>query len=179
MVAPAQASLHQLNAAYDAVQDRILLRASTSKGQEFRFWITRRFMGLLWQAIGRIADNFAAQKAPADPMIRAALAELAQEKALQAADFNSRYEAGTQLPLGEAPLLLARIEIQAAPGGRQILRLLPERGQGIDLGLDENLTHILASLLRQAAIAGEWELDLGAFAVPTPPTAGATPRRLH
>lgn len=173
-----QATLHQIRTSYDPLQDRILLCASTSDQNEFRFWITRRYLGLLWQAIGRIADNFAARKAPADPLIRTALTELAQEKALQGADFESRYEGGTQLPLGEAPILLSRIEVKSAPSGQQILRLLPERGQGIDLGLEENLTHVLASLLRQAAIAGEWGLALDGFAA-APPLPGAAPRHLH
>jgi hypothetical protein len=172
-------ALHQLHTTYDPLQDRILLCASTSEGDEFRFWITRRYLGLLWQAIGRIADNFAAQKEPTDPAVRAALTELAQGKALQAADFKSRYEGGTQLPLGEAPILLAKIEIQAASDGRQILRLLPDEGLGIDLGLDEALTHVLASLLRQAAAVGEWGLDLAAFAVSAPTEAAAAPRHLH
>jgi hypothetical protein len=36
--------LHQIQARYDELQDRILLRLSTIDHCEFRFWLTRRFV---------------------------------------------------------------------------------------------------------------------------------------
>jgi hypothetical protein len=171
--------LRQMRTSYDPLQDRILLLVNTSDDSEYRLWITRRYVLLLWKVIGGIADRFSAQKGATDPMTRTALSELAQEKALQGADFQSNYEAGLQLPLGEEPVLLARIESQTKGTDRQLLRLLPDRGQGIDLLLDEKLVHLLASMLRQTATAAEWGLDLGGFAPTMPAQPGAAPRHLH
>lgn len=172
--------LRQLNAAYDAVQDRVLFRVATSAGQEFRFWITRRFMGLLWQALTRVLETFAKARTPGGPLLRAALADIAEFNAMQGADFATPFSDGNQFPLGDAPILLARITVLAGPAGQQILRLTPEQGLGIDLALDEKLAHLLAKLLRQAAAVGDWALDLSSPAeAAIPARLDDAPRRLH
>lgn len=174
--------LEQFSASYDSSQDRVLLRVRTSDDAEFRFWLTRRYLALLWPLLMQMADDFSARKAPNDPLARSALAELAHGEAVGGANFGSGYRDGSIFPLGEEPILLARISIKAMQEGsaNRTLTLLPQEGQGINLQLDEKLVHILARLLQEAANAAEWELKLrvspGALA-PTPDTAA--PRRLH
>lgn len=176
---PTQPRLRQLNAAYDAVQDRVLLRVVTSAEQEFRFWITRRFMGLLWQAITRVLEAFAKARAPGDPLLAAALADFAETRAMQGADFATPFGDGAQFPLGDAPILLSRITVLAGPAGQQLLRLTPEQGQGIDLALDENLAHLLVNLLLQAVAASDWALDLASAGATLPAPPAGTPHRVH
>lgn len=69
--------LHQLNAGYDALQDRILFSIGAEDGTEFRFWITRRYLLLLWSMLVKLATAFAGVRASGDPIRREALAELA------------------------------------------------------------------------------------------------------
>lgn len=172
--------LHQVSAIYDPRQDRVVLRLSTSQQQEFRFWITRRFMGLLWRAIGRVQETFAAERAGGNPLLRSALADFAELKALSDADFKTPYAGGALCPPGEDPILLSRITLHPGPPGQQILRLTPEHGQGIDLALNESLSHILGTLLRRATLAADWALDLGAEdAADSPARPGIAPRRMH
>ena len=172
--------LEQFNAAYDAQQDRIILRIRTSDGAEYRFWITRRYLSLLWPMLMKMADGFSARKS-ADPLTRSTLAELAHGDAVGQADFASQYQDGSLVPLGEDPVLLARISLRPSAGATQTVVLLPQQGKGINLDLDEKLVHILARLLQQAAAAAEWGLKLDV----TPGMAGADPamtagpRRLH
>lgn len=170
--------LEQFNAAYDAMQDRILMRIRTSDGAEYRFWITRRYLALLWPLLMKMADGFSARKS-ADPLTRSTLAELAHGEAVGQADFASQYQEGTLFPLGPEPVLLARISLRPLSGETQTLVLLPQDGHGINLDLDEKLVHILARLLQQAATAAEWGLKLD-VTPGTPATAPTTsPRRLH
>lgn len=172
--------LEQFNAAYDAMQDRILMRIRTSDGAEYRFWITRRYLSLLWPLLMKMADGFSARKS-ADPLTRSTLAELAHGEAVGQADFASQYQEGTLFPLGPEPVLLARISLRPLVGDTQTLVLLPQEGHGINLDLDEKLVHILARLLQQAATAAEWALKLdvapGMSAMDSAMTA--SPRRLH
>lgn len=172
--------LEQFNASYEAMQDRILLRIRASDGAEYRFWITRRYMLLLWPILMKMADGFSARKA-ADPLTRSTLAELAHGEAVNQADFSSQYQEGTQFPLGEEPVLLARISLRPVAGDIQTLVLLPNEGQGVNLDLDEKLVHIVARLLQQTVTAAEWGLNLevtpGIGMADTLVGAGA--RRLH
>jgi len=172
--------LEQFNAAYDATQDRILMRIRTSDGAEYRFWITRRYLSLLWPTLMKMADGFSARKST-DPLTRSTLAEIAHGEAVGKADFASQYQEGTLFPLVPDPVLLSRISLRPLTGATQTLVLLPQQGNGINLDLDERLVHILARLLQQAATAADWALKLevtpGAAAMDAGAAAG--PRRLH
>ena len=174
--------LAQFSASFVSEQDRLLLRVRSSDDAEYRFWITRRYLALLWPMLMKMADAFSSRKAPGDPLTRSTLAELAHGEAVSKADFGSVYQNGSSFPLGEEPLLLARITVKPLEGNTQTLTLLPQQGQGINLELDEKLVHILARLLQEAAAAAEWGLSLrvgtGTGSAPdaTDPTA---PRLLH
>jgi len=173
--------LEQFSASYDPAQDRVLLRIRSNDDAEFRFWITRRYLALLWPILMKMADDFSARKST-DPLTRNTLAELAHGQAVGNADFASQYQDGSVFPLGEEPILLARITVKPLAGDTQTLTLLPQQGQGINLDLDERLVHILARLLQHAATAAEWGLKLavtpGSGTAPEPMQA-ATPRLLH
>ena len=165
--------LEQFSASYDAAQDRLLLRIRSSDDAEFRFWITRRYLALLWPLLMKMADDFSASKAT-DPATRSTLAELAHGEAVNKADFGSAYRDGSLYPLGEEPVLLGRVTVKPLQGKTQTLTLLPQEGQGINLDLDERLVHVLARLLQQAAAAAEWALSLDVS-----PGTGAAPAPLH
>lgn len=152
--------LEQFSASYDSTQDRLLLRVRTTDDAEFRFWLTRRYLELLWPILMKIADVFNSRKALDNPMARGVLAEMAHGEAVGGANFTTRYQGGTQFPLGEEPILLAKISVHAKEGNTQTLTLLPHEGQGLNLELDEKLVHVIARLLQEAANGAEWGLKL-------------------
>jgi hypothetical protein len=174
--------LEQFSASYDSMQDRLMLRIRSSDDAEYRFWITRRYLVLLWPMLMKMVDAFSARKAPGDPLTRNTLAELAHGDAVGRADFASAYRDGSLFPLGEEPVLLVRITVQPNTGDTQTLTLLPQEGQGINLAMDERLIHVLARLLQEAATAAEWGLGLqvtpGSGTAPDA-TNPAAPRLLH
>lgn len=170
--------IHQINAAFDPLQDRILFSLSTQDGAEFRFWITRRYLLLLWSMLGRIATLFADQCARGDPLKREALAEIAHHEAQKSADYATSYEGGRSHPLGADPVLLAKVSIKQDAEGRVTLSLLPDQGQGADIGLDERMTHLVAGLLQRAVASAEWQVQLAPLAPPAMGEAAPAPR-LH
>lgn len=172
--------LEQFSVSYDSAQDRLLMRVRTSNDAEFRFWITRRYLALLWPMLMKMADVFSGRKAPGDPLARSALAELAHGDAISGANFGSPYQDGSLFPLGEEPILLASITVKPLEGQTQTLTLLPQKGQGINLALDEKLVHVLARLLQEAATKAEWKLGLQVTPGTLPEaTEAAAARSLH
>ncbi|MCF8177342.1 MAG: hypothetical protein K9J74_02435 [Sulfuritalea sp.] len=174
--------LEQFSASYDSMQDRLLLRVRCSDDSEFRFWITRRYLVLLWPMLMKMATAFSNLKSRGDPLTSSTLSELAHGEAVNNADFGSQYQEGSTFPLGEEPILLARIKVKPLTGPTQTLTLLPKDGQGINLELDEKLVHIIARLLQEAANKAEWvlKLDVTADDNATPDVlAAASPRILH
>ena len=161
--------LHQINASFDPLQDRILFSVSTQDGTEFRFWITRRYLLLMWGMLGRLATQFADARAKGDPLAREALSELAHHEAHRDANFGTAYAGGRNHPLGEDPVLLARISLKQDQAGRTTLSLHPEQGPGADIGVDERITHLIAGLLQKTAITAQWQITLAPL---TPPAMG-------
>lgn len=166
--------LEQFNVVYDAEQDRILLRFRVNTGAEFKFWLTRRFVHLLWGFVTKMAGEFSARKNPGNLSMRDTLAELAHGRAVNKADFGTTYQEGSEFPLGPTPILLAKIAVNPLQGDNQLLSLLPENGQGINLTLDENLLHVLARLIQEAATKADWGLALRITGTESPVLPGAS-----
>src|SRR5574339_1204598 len=103
--------LHQLKVDYDAEQDRLLMLIATSEQMELRMWLTRRYVKLLWPLLVKLAEEASPRiRTQANPEARKALLGIEHQQAVQKADFSKPYDAGEAArPLGDAPLLLARI----------------------------------------------------------------------
>ena len=157
-------ALHQINISYDQVQDRLLLRMTNTGGQEFQYWLTRRFVGLLWQALGHIVDWFGKQQVGSDNTLNAVRKELVSQHATEGADLDGSYKGGTQVLTDTHPLLLTTINIRPIPPSLYLLQLEPMDGQAIDLRLDEKLVHVINHMLRQAATSAEWDMPAAADA---------------
>ena len=50
-------SIHQIQMAYQPVEDRILVRVSSTELAEFRFWMTRRYVKLLWTVLLKLLER--------------------------------------------------------------------------------------------------------------------------
>ena len=95
------------------------------------------------------------------PEAREAILSIKHDEAVAKADYGTRYqERGDRtFPLGQEPLLAAKVRLQPAPAGH-VLALHPQRGQGIDLTLSESLMHAFCKLLADTTAKAEWDLDL-------------------
>jgi hypothetical protein len=164
--------LHQLKIEFDAGQDRLLMRVSTASSQEALLWLTRRCVLRLWPLLVGVAEAEPQIAARAwDPVTKRALFEFQHEKALSQATFTQDYDASTRArPLGDDPLLVARLQRRKADDGRMVLGLLPTEGQGIFLTLDAPLLHGLMKLLQNAVEKAEWGFT---FKLPTAQPPGS------
>jgi hypothetical protein len=174
--------LHQIKIEFDAEQDRLRMRVSTVNGQEALLWLTRRCVLRLWPLLvgGAEASPQVVTRA-ADPEVKKALLEFQHEKAISQAQFGKQYEEVPRTrPLGDEPLLIAKLQRRADQQGRIVLGLLPNDGQGIFLTLDEQLLHGFIKLLQQAVQRAEWgfKLDLP-WGSGEPSPSGTTERTLQ
>lgn len=170
--------LKQLKVEYDPEQDRLLMLVSTSEGAEVRLWLTRRFVKLLWPLLVKLAETSSPKiRTQADVEARKALLGLEHEHALAKADFSKPYESARRsMPLGETPLLLARIQTGYDRRGLPVLALHPSSGQGLTLSLDSVLLHSLCRLLQAAVRKSDWEMEL---TLPGAEPAASAERRLR
>ena len=164
-------TIHQLQVAFDATEDRLLFRLTTVAREEFRVFLTRRFVKGLWPLLIRTIDSKVAVKAPV-PEARREVMAFEHEKAVRETDFKTPFqepppEAPHQFPLGEAPYVATEGNVRLVDGVFK-LALNPAAGQGIEIGLDDRLMHSLCCLIEQSARNAEWDL----------PFFGGTPAQL-
>lgn len=154
--------LHQLKVDYDAEQDRLLMLVATSESVEVRLSLTRRFVKLLWPLLVKLAEEASPRiRTQANPEARKALLGLEHEHAVSKADFSKPYDAGSHsTPLGDKPLLLARIQTGHDRNGQPVVALHPSEGQGITLTFDSVLLHSLCRLLQAAVKKSDWDMQL-------------------
>ncbi|MEW5733393.1 MAG: hypothetical protein AB1921_00985 [Thermodesulfobacteriota bacterium] len=161
-------SLEQINLSYVPMEDRMLLAATgrvASGLAEYRVWLTRRYVRLLWGALEKLVSESSA----ADPRVpepaRAAVREFAEQAALSSADFSTPYTPQvTERPLGEAPLLVSRIQLKNLPDGKNVLALHDQQGKGLTMTLEIPVVHSLRKLLHDTAEKAEWNLGLSLYA---------------
>ena len=154
--------LHQVKIDFVAEQDRMLMLIAASEQVEVRMWLTRRFVKLLWPLLVKLAEEASPRiRTQANPEARKALLGLEHEHAVSKADFSKPYDAGSATrPLGDAPLLLARIQTGHDRNGQPVVALHPAEGQGVTLSFDSVLLHSLCRLLQAAVKKSDWDMEL-------------------
>ncbi len=156
--------LHQLNLQFDPVEDRILLRMTVGAPEalsEFRLWLTRRFVALLWKSLrGAAAESVRADERIA-PASREAVLRFQQESALAQADFSTPFTGDDAArPLGDAPILVSKARIARTPQGGPLLLLEAAGGPALRINMNDGLLHSFMKLLTDAAQKAQWGLDL-------------------
>ena len=167
--------IHQLSVAYLAEQDRILVRVNTAAAEEMRLWLTRRLMLGLWPLLSKLLTKHllkleaaGSSLDTADEGLKKMLADFRKEEFLRQADFETPYqENGSQLPLGEEPLLVTDVDASPLTNGQ--LRLsFNERPPGerkprsFRMEMDPKLMQGLMHLLEQALDRSQWREAFGA-----------------
>jgi len=154
--------LHQMQITFVPEEDRLLFRLNTQgrHREEFRFWLTRRYVRLLWNALINMLKTRQTKEFVHEDTKTVALSVKHQE-AVSQADFKTAYQESYVFPLGESPILLSKIAIKAAPEqNAQVISLLPTQGPGLDFNLNDNMLHSFCKLLADSAAKAEWDLDL-------------------
>jgi hypothetical protein len=176
-------NIHQLQIAFDATEDRLLLRVSTTAQEEFRIFLTRRFIRILWPHLLQKLESKVAIKAPAPEARREVLA-FEHEKAVRETDFSKPFSEPAPatprlFPLGEAPFVAVHGQLRMESAGAYKLILNPAKGQGIEIGLDDRLMHSFCQLVETAARNADWDLGFFPSAAVTPEEAvAARPARM-
>ena len=164
--------LRQIKIEHSPVQDRLLMRIATDVNQEVLLWLTRRCVKLLWPALMGLAQKIPAIATQAHPDARSALLGMRHEEAVRKSDFSKPYDAAAlERPLGQEPLLVARIQTRREESGQLVLTLMPLEGQGINVALDEALLHSLSKLLQNVVKGADWDMELN-LPVGMAPVAG-------
>jgi len=163
--------IRQLQIANDHLQDRLVLRVATQADEEYRVWLTRRFLRELWPHLAALLGKVST---PAPTM---AEVEVTEQPSFEQpfSDDNATY------PLGSSPLLTSEIKFDSLSDGNFSLTFREGRERSFQLGLTPDLLQALCAMLRAGAEQAQWDLALDYAAPPEPgPAPGSSgSSRLH
>lgn len=173
--------LHQIKIDFSAEHDRLLMLVATSDGGVIRLWLTRRYVKLLWPLLMKMVEETSPRiKTQADPEAKKALMGFEHEQAVKQADFATPFqEEGRPGPLGDEPILLARIQTGRDAADLPVLSLHPGTGQGLNLTLNATLLHAICKLIVSAVNKAEWGLDMKLPGIEPGGESEAAPRVLN
>jgi hypothetical protein len=155
------ARLKQLNLQYQPLEDRAYLRINTAEGAEFRFWMTRRYVQILWPVLIKLLESDDPLETEPPPEARRQILSFQQEAALRSADFDTVYrEDAAEFPLGETALLLSKIQAKRSAEGPPILCMHDDTSKGIEFAISQTLLHSFCKLVSDIAQKAGWDLDL-------------------
>ncbi len=196
-------NIEQLVIDFNSVEDRLLLSLHTD-GPSIRIWLTRRYVGLLRDALAEILNVELTAVQPLAVGSPVLLAELMHEQAISSLNLSSppvsrHFDGATPqhadapnespAPIAAAPKVDAwlafKLEVfwDESDKARRVatgLSISPQEGNGITLNLNESLPHALVQMLSQACESAEWGIDfvrLGAHA--KSPTSSFKTNSLH
>ncbi|MFZ6672458.1 hypothetical protein [Undibacterium sp. Xuan67W] len=180
--------LHQINVHYQPEQDRLLAKFSftlakeasaASEGvaadvatksadqgrQEIRCHLTRRLTLRLWPAIMESMGKQVAINQPASAMFSNDIVQMEHQSSValleQHGGFSTPYEEQVQTwPLGEAPLLLATIQLHVSQDEPMRIEFIPMSGEGFAVNLTPVVLHAFCKLLQTAVTEADWGFEL-------------------
>lgn len=152
--------LHQLQIAYDMLQDRLVLIMHTQDFCEYRFWITRHIAKGLWNILVQLLK--ADQKNQLQQMQAQKQIEnqIKKEKEQHQAAADKYATQMTRRPLGDEPLLLFKIMAKPDEQGHFLLHLEDPQGRSLEFGGDSTIILALCQLMKQTITHTDWDLPL-------------------
>ena len=155
------AGLHQIGLSYDAVQDRLVLRISSTDKSEWRLALTRRFVRLLWQSLVGILEKHPDIRADLMPRVKEAMLAMQHQAAVESSDMGQAFaEDNRDLTSNTGPQLV--IAAGVTPKGETHTELHFRTAAGTDLRfvIDKTRLHAFCHLLVKCAVSAEWNLPL-------------------
>lgn len=153
-------NLHQMQLSYDQVQDRLVLALLTQDFSEYRFWITRRAVKGLWNILTQLLQADQKNQLEQQRVSRQIAEQIQQEKTQHRPAANKYGTRITRRPLGDEPLLLAKIMARPSEQSRCFLHFEDIKGQSIEFSGDITIVMALCQLILQAIKQAEWDLAL-------------------
>jgi len=139
----------------------MLLRIGTSKNTEYQFWLTRRFIRVLWKAITEALKNNPEIKTEMMPKVQDALVAMKHQHAVQASDFSTQHsDSNKNLNSDTGPLLVTGGAINQINANMTKLMFSTSNGGAFNISINQKLLHALCHLILTTTESADWKLDL-------------------
>jgi hypothetical protein len=167
--------LHQIQAAYRADDDRLLLRVSFAENdgslQEIRSWITRALVKTLWPGIIRALETQVALDQPQAAHARVEIVNMQHQATVteirSRGDFDVPFAPEEySYPFGEQPILLVRAHISVQAKQTPRINFVSAHNGSFEVAFTSSMLHGFCTLLQDAVKKAEWDIELRLPGIP-------------
>jgi hypothetical protein len=152
----------QINIEYKVVEDRLLLRFAETESHgtciEYRYWLTRRFVQVFFDATEKFIEGELAGEMQLSPEALVAMKQFQQDEALAKADFSTSYGADVEkcTTVGDVPLLITTLNIKKSSKNNYRLSFITSEKSAINFDADINLIYTLRRMIAAAVQNAKW-----------------------
>lgn len=163
-----EATIQQINIAYNADQDRLLLRVGLSDDTELLLWLTYRVTRQLWQLLNGETHLPTADSIQADVLPEQAVEQFKQEaqaaETLKKMDFATKYQPRKSLR-NDGALLAIKLELSGS--NIKHLEIVCLEGVSVGVNLPPALVLAVCNLLQISSAKAGWSLGAKTVAQPS------------
>lgn len=153
-------AFHQVQLKFVPEEDRLLLRINTKEKELLEFFITRRFLKVVWTPLSQVLLSDPAFKAYDEPAQKAVFA-FEHEKKMTGASVEKKFEeTETTKLMASTPLLLTTAQVLTLPDNMKALGLKDQQGRGITLNSNAPALHFIYRLLLATVPTVGWDFQL-------------------
>ncbi|MCO4829791.1 MAG: hypothetical protein KC524_02775 [Gammaproteobacteria bacterium] len=154
------ASIRQIQAKYDAEEDRLLLRVGTDEAQAHGILLTRRYLQLLLKALGQYAAADPDVGTLASASDRQDVQDYKERQALDRANFETPFAAASdpEVSAPQAYQLAYKLTYRIKEDQLHV-SLLPKAGEGLNLTFNHEIAVSITAILHSAASKADWRIQ--------------------
>ena len=153
--------IHQINFRYSAEQDRLTLSCNTTAATGYAFWLTRRYVKLLWRGLRQSMEKVPGFADHLEPAAKRAVVAFEGRNSVEASDFSKDFEADDLVyPAGAEPRLATGLRISEIEGGTTRITIKCVDGDSIDFNLNQKVLFSFCHLLVSCSRKTGWDLAL-------------------
>jgi hypothetical protein len=153
-------NLYQLELTFDPLQDRLLLRLYTEDFAEFRLWLTRRYVKILWKTLKKTLDEDWKDEREHEKEFHVIEQKFQEEQSQRQAATQKYTNRVTHTPLGQDPILVSRLYVRPNKQSPSMLGMQDEQGKRVEIAADSKIILSLCKLLTEINKKAEWDLIL-------------------
>ncbi len=169
--------LHQIGLTYDPVQDRLVLRVSSTEKSEWRLALTRRFVRLLWKSLVGALEKHPDIRDDLMPKVKEAMLAMRHQAAVENTDIGKAFaDDNRDLTSNTGPQLVTAARVTPKGDTHTELHFRTAAGTDVRFVIDKTRLHAFCHLLIRSAIGAEWDLPMTIGDAAAVAPAGA---RLH
>ncbi len=155
------AGLHQIGISYDPVQDRLVLRISSTDKSEWRLALTRRFVRLMWKALVGVLEKHPDIRDGLIPKVKEAMLAMRHQAAIESADMGREFaDDNRDLTSNTGPQLVTAARVTPKDDTHTELHFRTAAGIDLRFVIDKPRLHAFCHLLVKSAVGAEWNLPL-------------------